>query len=164
MVIALRENSLIVAEKWTKIISLDARSLASISQSHNFNVQVRHEVNMKISRSPNTTSNATTAHKLEGSSLDNIYLCTCTLRGKWLYFLTSRAKTNRGLFVTDKPNSNRNSNTQVAFSEPVIRYCTRYITMGSQQASTDEYLRVAEFLSRTPILRHDNYTGDNRRR
>ena len=57
---------------------------------------------MKATQLPLLVNNATTGHKLQGSSVDNIFVHNWSYVTNWVYVMLSRVKTRVGLFCRNK--------------------------------------------------------------
>ena len=56
---------------------------------------------MKIKQLPVTSNIATTAHKLQGSGVDSLFVHTWHYKDNWPYVVLSRVKTIRGLWLRE---------------------------------------------------------------
>jgi hypothetical protein len=59
----------------------------------------RQHVTIKLTQFPLNIASARTAHKLQGRSLDNIFLSTLGYTDNWIYVALSRVKTLKGIFL-----------------------------------------------------------------
>ena len=59
----------------------------------------REKRKLKLEQFPVNVSHARTIHKLQGRSLDNIFISSWDYRDNWIYVALSRVKTLRGLFL-----------------------------------------------------------------
>ena len=51
-------------------------------------------------------NHATTGHKLQGKTVQNIFVCNWSYQSNWPYVVLSRVKTMKGLFLQQPLNTN----------------------------------------------------------
>ena len=56
-------------------------------------------VNLQATQLPLISSNATTGHKLQGASIDSLYVPSWNYMLNWCYVVISRVRTLKGLFL-----------------------------------------------------------------
>jgi hypothetical protein len=59
----------------------------------------RQHIKIKLTQFPLNIANARTVHKLQGRSLENLFLSTLDYTDNWIYVALSRVKTLKGLFL-----------------------------------------------------------------
>ena len=56
-------------------------------------------LNMKATQIPLTSNNATTGHKLQGTTLDAVYILSWDYSANWPYVVLLRVRTLQGLYL-----------------------------------------------------------------
>lgn len=79
-------------------------------------------LSMKATQVPLISNNATMGHKLQGSSLDSLYVHTWSTATNWSYVVLSRVRTRNGLYLRDK----------LPFDEELYAVPTGYTAMMAQ--------------------------------
>jgi hypothetical protein len=62
----------------------------------------REKLKMKATQLPVLVNNATTGHKLQGCSVDNVFVHSWSMVRNWTYVMLSRVRTRAGLFCRHK--------------------------------------------------------------
>jgi hypothetical protein len=67
----------------------------------------RENIKIQLTQIPVNISNARTVHKLQGRSIDNLFVSCLNYTDNWIYVALSRVKTSKGLFLRHKINRSR---------------------------------------------------------
>ena len=59
----------------------------------------REELILSMKQFPIVVNHATTVHKLQGKTLDKLFIHEWNYRGNWIYVALSRVRTREGLFL-----------------------------------------------------------------
>ena len=67
----------------------------------------RYRANMKLKQLPVNLATARTVHKLQGLSVNNVFISSWDYGGNWIYVVLSRCKTMRGMFFRRRLDHNK---------------------------------------------------------
>jgi hypothetical protein len=70
-----------------------------VPSSERLYVKERRQMEMKFEQFPLTLNDATTVHKLQGSSVHKLYIYSWCHQGNWVYVALSRVRTHNGLYL-----------------------------------------------------------------
>jgi len=62
----------------------------------------KEKLKLKLTQLPVIINNATTGHKLQGSSVTNLFVHAWSRTSNWVYVVLSRVRTRSGLFIRDR--------------------------------------------------------------
>ena len=94
---------------------------------------------MKATQLPVIINNATTGHKLQGSSVDSLFVHNWSYVANWVYVMLSRVRTRKGLFARCELSTNL---SKYSVPEELSRMLRRMASKAPTQLDDHDYQEI----------------------